>query len=69
MSHERRELRTFIIHLLPSTRSVRLTKMTIEPEYVLLQLTTTAPAAGCPRCAALSSSVHSPYQRRLVDLP
>jgi transposase len=43
--------------------------MTIEPEYVVLQLTTTAPAAGCLRCAALSSSVHSRYQRRLADLP
>jgi len=43
--------------------------MTIEPEYVLLQLTTAAPASGCPRCAALSSSVHSRYQRRLADLP
>jgi transposase len=43
--------------------------MTIEPEYVLLLLTTTAPAAGCPRCAVPSSSVHSHYQRRLTDLP
>ena len=43
--------------------------MTIEPGYVVLQLTTTAPAAGCPRCAVPSSSVHSRYQRRLTDLP
>ena len=34
-----------------------------------LQLTTTAPAAGCPRCAVPSSSVHSRYQRHLTDLP
>jgi transposase len=69
MSHERQELHTFITNLLPPTRSARLTGMTIEPEYVLLQLTTTAPAAGCPRCAVLSSSVHSRYQRHLTDLP
>jgi transposase len=43
--------------------------MTIEMEYVLLQLTTTAPAAGCPRCAVPSSSVHSRYQRHLTDVP
>jgi transposase len=34
-----------------------------------LQLTTTAPAAACPRCAEPSSSVHSRYQRHLMDLP
>jgi transposase len=43
--------------------------MTIEMEYVLLQLTATAPAAGCPRCAVPSSSVHSRYQRHLTDVP
>jgi transposase len=43
--------------------------MTIEPEYVCLQVTTTAPAVGCPRCAVLSSTVHSRYQRYLRDLP
>jgi len=43
--------------------------MTMEPEYVLLQVTTTDPAAGCPRCAVPSSTVHSRYQRRLTDLP
>ena len=30
---------------------------TMEPDYVLRQLTTTARAAGCPRCAAPSSSM------------
>jgi transposase len=69
MSHEFHTLRTVITHLLPPTRSVRLTGMTMEPEYVLLQVTTTAPAAGCPRCAVPSSTVHSRYQRRLTDLP
>jgi transposase len=43
--------------------------MTIEREYVRLQLQTTAPAACCPRCAMPSSSVHSRYQRQLTDLP
>jgi transposase len=43
--------------------------MTIEPEYVCLQVTTTAPAASRPRCAVPSSAVHSRYQRRLMDLP
>jgi hypothetical protein len=69
MSHELQALRTCVTHLLPPTRSVRLTEMTIEPAYVLLQLTTTAAAARCPQCTVLSSSVHSRYQRHLTDLP
>jgi transposase len=43
--------------------------MSMEPEYVCLQVTTTAPAAGCPRCAVPSSAIHSRYQRHLTDLP
>jgi transposase len=69
MSYELQTLRSVVTHLLPPTRSVRLTGMTIEQEYVLLQLTTAAPAVRCPRCAVPSSSVHSHYQRRLTDLP
>jgi hypothetical protein len=69
MSQTFQTLRTCITHLLPPTRPVRLTGMTIEPEYVLLQVTTTAPAARCPRCAVPSSTVHSRYQRHLTDLP
>src|SRR2546428_3956249 len=69
MCHEWQELRTFVMNLLPPTRSVRLTEISIEMEYVLLQLTTTAPAACCPRCAVPSSLVHSRYQRHLTDLP
>ena len=33
------------------------------------QLTTTAPSACCPRCAAPSAPVHSRYQRHRTDLP
>jgi transposase len=69
MYHEPQELRTFVTHLLPPTRSVCLTEMTIERAYVLLQLTSTAAAARCPRCTVLSSSVHSRYQRHLTGLP
>ena len=69
MNHEPRELRTLILQLLPSPRAVRLTEMTIAPTYVLLQLTTTAPTACCPRGAAPSASVHRRYQRHLRDLP
>src|SRR5262249_57386361 len=69
MYHEPQALHTCVTHRLPPTPSVRLTEITIETEYVLLQLMTAAPAARCPRCAVLSSSVHSRYQRRLADLP
>jgi transposase len=43
--------------------------MTIEPEYVLLQVTTTATTVCCPRCAVPSSTVHSRYRRYLTDFP
>jgi transposase len=56
-------------HLLPPTRAVRRIKVTVESADVRLQLTTTAPAAGCPRCAVPSSVIHSRYQRHLTDLP
>jgi transposase len=68
MSHQQ-SLHALMLHLLPPTRAVRLTEVTVEPEDVCLQLTTTALAACCPRCAVPSSSVHSRYQRRLTDLP
>jgi transposase len=57
------------MHLLPPTRAVRLTEVSVEPEDVCFQLTTTAPAACCPRGVVPSSTVHSRYQRHLMDLP
>jgi transposase len=66
MSHE---LHTLITEHLPPTHAIRLTEVTMVQESVLLQLTTTAPTADCPRCAVPSSSVHSRYQRHLTDLP
>jgi transposase len=69
MSHAPQELHRFVTKLLPATRSVRLTEMTMETAYVLLLLTTTAPAAACLHCAVPSSSVHSRYERHPRDLP
>jgi transposase len=63
------ELQTFITGLLPPSCAVRLTEVTVEQEYVLLQLTAMAPTACCPSCAIPSSSLHSHYQRHLTDLP
>jgi transposase len=68
MSHQQ-ALQTRRTPLLPSTRAVRLTEVTVESACVHLQLTTTAPAAACPRGAEPSSPVHSCYQRHLMDLP
>jgi hypothetical protein len=42
------ELQTFIMNLLPPTRSVHLTEVTVEPACVRLQLTTTGPSRGLP---------------------
>ena len=55
--------------LFPPTCPVQLEAMTVEQETLHLRLTTTAPTACCPLCAAPSSAVHSRYQRHLADLP
>jgi transposase len=55
--------------LLPATCPVHLEAVTVEPETLQLQLTTTAPSACCPLCAMPSTRVHSRYQRHLTDLP
>jgi transposase len=55
--------------LLPPTCPVHLEAVTVEPETLQLQLTTTAPSACCPLCAAPSTRVHSRYERHLTDLP
>ena len=69
MNCQLQALEPLITHLLPPTRAVRLTDVIVEPEDVCFQLTTTAPAACCPRCAVPSSTVHGRYQRHLTDLP
>ena len=55
--------------LLPPPCSVHLDAVTVEPETLQVQLTTTAPSACCPLCAVPSTRVHSRYQRHLTDLP
>jgi transposase len=63
------ELHMLITKLLPPTRGIRLTEVTIQDTSVQLQLLTTAPNASCPDCTVPSASIHSRYQRRLADLP
>jgi glycosyltransferase involved in cell wall biosynthesis len=55
--------------LLPPACPVHLDGVTVASEALQLQLTTTAPSACCPRCAAPLATVHSRYQRHLTDLP
>jgi transposase len=61
-------LDTLITAILPPTRTVRFTQVTVEQETIHLQLTATAPTATCPGCARPSSAVHSRYQRHVTDL-
>ena len=44
MSHQLKTFHTFVTHLLPPTRSVRLCDVTVEPAYVVCGLTTMAMA-------------------------
>src|ERR1700752_860628 len=55
--------------LLPPTCSVHLDAVTVASEVLEIQLTTTAPSACCPRCAASPAPVNSRSQRHLTDLP
>jgi transposase len=55
--------------LLPPTCPVHFDAVTVESETLQRQLTTTAPSACCPLCAAPSATVHSRYRRHLTDLP
>src|SRR5262245_11872446 len=55
--------------LLPPTCPVHLDAVTVESATLDLQITTTAPSACCPLCAAPSATVHSRYHRHLTDLP
>jgi hypothetical protein len=55
--------------LLPPTCPVHVDAVTVASETLQLQLTTTAPSACCPRCAAPSAMGHRRYQRHLTDLP
>jgi transposase len=63
------KFQTLIRAFLPPTRGIRLLDISIEDASVRLQLAGTAPTAACPCCAVSSSSVHSRYQRHLMDLP
>jgi transposase len=60
---------TYITALLPLSYAVRRTEVTVEQEYVVLQLTATMPTAYGPCCGVPSSPVHRHDQRRLTDLP
>jgi transposase len=60
---------TFITALLPLSYAVRRTEVTVEQEYVVLQLTATMPTAYGPCYGVPWSSVHRHDQRRLTDLP
>jgi hypothetical protein len=63
------ELQTFITELLPPSRGVHLTDITVEKASLRLQLMGTAPIACRPGYVVPSSSVHSRYQRHMTDLP
>jgi transposase len=55
--------------LLPPTCPVQLDAVTVAPETLQLQLTTTAPSACCPLGTGPSTRGHSRSQRHLTDLP
>lgn len=53
----------------PTSPSLQLEQVVIEPQAVVFVLRTVAATAPCPECGQLSDRVHSRYRRRLTDLP
>ena len=53
----------------PSSSSLQLEQVVIEPQAVIFFLRTVATTAECPDCGQASEQVHSRYQRHLTDLP
>lgn len=60
---------TFVQSLLPADAGVRITALTVGSAGVTVALGTTTAAASCPRCGAVSTSVHARYRRTLADRP
>lgn len=54
---------------LPDATCLHLTKLTVMPTGVTMEVTTTSSTASCPTCGELSRHVHSRYRRTLADLP
>jgi transposase len=48
---------------------LRLDDLILTPNAAVALLVSTAASAPCPRCGALSDSVHSRYRRTVADLP
>lgn len=59
----------FLRSLLPAEAGLRITALTVEPDAVVVALTTTGDVAACPRCGSVSTAVHGRYRRTLRDRP
>lgn len=53
----------------PSSSSLQLEQVVLEPQAVVFVLRTLPATATCPHCGQASDRVHSRYCRRLTDLP
>jgi transposase len=55
--------------LLVAPNLLKLDKISLGPEAIILIVKTIQQAASCPRCQTLSSQIHSRYIRKVADLP
>lgn len=60
---------TFWNTLLPTEARIQIERVTIEPDSVLVELTSTSPSSPCPHCRRESTTVHARYHRGLEDRP
>ena len=55
--------------LLPGGHVLRCDQVTIGQDVIVIAVSSASPSARCPHCDAVSTRIHSHYQRTLTDLP
>src|SRR6266516_1117639 len=55
--------------LLPLPDGLEITSVSKASESLLVRVTSNRPSSPCPLCSTPSSSIHSSYQRKPMDLP
>ena len=56
-------------NLLFDWEDIRVDRVTVSSNQIMLHLASTSQEAGCPVCRQLSAKIHSRYRRTLDDLP
>ena len=55
--------------LLPDASALRCDQVMIRQDVIVIAVSSANPSARCPHCGAVSTRIHSHYERTLADLP